>query len=160
MKYVQENSDRKVTIIIFGDGPERRRLEKQCFDKGINNVVFKGSVNKKYIPSIVCRADINLLHYMNSSIWKYGGSQNKLFEYLASGKPVLSTITMGYDVIRKYGAGISLDNQSAESIGKAIIRMAEMENEEYMTMGENARNLAKQYDFDKLTDKLIKVIQA
>lgn len=158
-KYVQKESKKQIKIFIFGDGDEKKELQKKCMNERIDNVVFKGKVDKQYIPSILSKSDLNVLNYSNHEIWKYGGSQNKNFEYLASGKPVLSTISMGYDIIEKYNAGISLKDQTAESIGEAIISIAKMETSKYEKLSENARRAAKDYDFCVLTDKLINVIE-
>lgn len=158
-KYVNEKKNSDIKIIIFGDGSERERLENRCRIENIGNVIFKGKVHKKYIPHIVCKSNLNILNYSYHEIWKYGGSQNKNFEYLASGRPVLSTITMGYDIIKKFGAGISLSDQSAESIGEAIITIKNMNRDEYNTMSNNARKAAKEYDYKVSTKKLIKIIE-
>jgi glycosyltransferase involved in cell wall biosynthesis len=156
-KYIKEQSDRNIKFIIFGDGNDREPLEKKCMNERITNVVFKGRVDRKYIPYILSKADLNILNYRYNDIWKYGGSQNKNFEYLASGRPILSTVTMGYDIIEKYGAGISLSDQSEKSIGDAIIKIANMDNNYYLNLCKNARKAANLYNFKILTDKLVKL---
>lgn len=158
-KYVQKNSKNNIKFLIFGDGDEKEQLQKRCIDEGISNVTFKGKVAKKYIPHILSKSNLNILHYSNHGIWKYGGSQNKNFEYLASGKPILSTVSMGYDIIERYNAGISLTTQTAESIGQAIISVAQMEASKYKELSENARKAARDYDFKTLTEKLIAIIE-
>lgn len=158
-KYIKEKSNCNIKFLIYGDGNERANLEKKCKKELITNVVFKGKVEKKYIPYIVSKANLNILNYSYHNIWKYGGSQNKNFEYLASGRPILSTIKMGYDIISKYGAGISLSEQSDKSIGDAIISIANMNKEEYLDMSNRARKAAQDYDFKVLTKKLIDIVE-
>lgn len=158
-KYIIDNSDNKIKFIIFGDGNEKQELEKYCQDYSIDNVVFKGKVDKKYIPNILSKSNLNILNYSYHDIWKYGGSQNKVFEYLASGRPILSTITMGYDIIQKYNAGISLKTQSEQSIGDAILNISSSSEEKYKNMCENARMASYEFDFERLTNSLIDVIE-
>lgn len=158
-KYIKYNKFDKVKILIFGDGEEKENLQKKCLDEKIDNVIFKGKVEKKFVPNILSKSNINLLNYSNHAIWRYGGSQNKNFEYLASGKPVLSTIAMGYDIIEKYKAGLSLEKQDPETIGKAIIYMFEMKQSDYLDVGKNSRVAAQEYDFKVLTNKLINIIE-
>ena len=157
-RYLPKES--RIKIIIFGDGDERSLLEKKCVQEGISNIVFKGKVEKRFIPSIVGRADANILNYPNHDIWKYGGSQNKLFEYLAAGKPILSTIDMGYDIIDGHNAGIVLKEQDPATIARAMEGLASMASDEYTAMGLRARNVAQQYDFKVLTNKLIECIES
>lgn len=159
-KYVQESKFENIKFIIFGDGTEKEQLEIYCKKNAIDNVMFKGNVEKKYIPYILSCTDLNILHYNGKSIWKYGGSQNKIFEYLASGKPILSTIQMGYDIIERYGCGESLKNQDYQSIGNAIIKISQLEKEKYLLMCENAKKASLEYDFKKLTEKLTEVIES
>lgn len=159
-KYVQDHYGPGIKFLIFGDGDEKEALEKRCKDEGVENVSFKGNIEKRYIPNILSKSDLNILNYSNHGIWKYGGSQNKNFEYLASGKPVLSTIKMGYDIIERYQAGISLDSQTPEAIGRAVISIVQMEEDQYQALSRNAREAAKEYDFPVLTDKLIDIIES
>jgi glycosyltransferase involved in cell wall biosynthesis len=158
-KYVQENSKKNIRFLIFGDGDEKDKLLKRCTDEGIENVIFKGSVKKDYIPNILSKSNLNILNYTNHDIWKYGGSQNKTFEYLASGKPILSTIKMGYDIIEKYKVGISLSKQDPETIGKSIVAIVDMSSNDYTNIAVNAKLAAKEYDFEVLAKKLIDAIE-
>lgn len=158
VKYIPPET--RIRIFIFGDGEERGDLEEKCRLEGVTNVVFKGKVDKRYIPSIVSKANANILNYSNHDIWKYGGSQNKLFEYLASGKPILSTIEMGYDIISRYRAGVTLQKQDPITIAQAMMELASMTPAEHAAMGLRARNAALEYDFEMLTGKLIKCVES
>ncbi|XXM72945.1 glycosyltransferase family 4 protein [Lysinibacillus sphaericus] len=158
-KYVNDNSKEKIKFLIFGDGDEKKHLEDKCKQEFITNVIFKGKVNKNYIPYIVSKSNLNILNYSSHDIWKYGGSQNKNFEYLAAGKPILSTITMGYDILKKYEAGISLNTQTKENIGKSIIGISKMPKADYELISSNARKAAENYDFKVLTHQLIDIIE-
>ncbi len=152
-------NNKNIIFLIWGGGNELERLQNRIIDEKINNVIFKGRVEKKYIPYILSKADVNILHYIESYIWKYGGSQNKVFEYLASAKPVLTTIKMGYDIIAENNAGISIENQTALEFSNAVETLALLEKGQHNTMAKNARKLATEYDFEILTNKLIKIIE-
>ena len=155
---ILEQGYKDIKFIIFGDGTQRKALEEKCKRENIENVIFKGKVEKKYIPNILSHSDLNILNYKNVNIWKYGGSQNKLFEYLASGRPVLSTIKMGHSLIAECHCGVELDNQNVDTLANAIMNMYNLPKDDYDKMCRNAREAAKNYDFDILTQKLIEVI--
>jgi glycosyltransferase involved in cell wall biosynthesis len=155
---IKNNFSNKIKFIIYGDGSEREYLEKYCLEKKINNVVFKGFVDKKYIPYILNKCDLNIMHFNQNSIKKYGASLNKMFEYFASGKPTLSDCEFGYDLIKKYNCGIVVDNANAEQLAKAVVKIYEMSEEEYNEYCKNAIIVAKDYDYKILTDKLVKYI--
>lgn len=148
--------NKKIKILIYGDGTERQMLINYVSEQGIDNVVFKDKfVDKKYIPYILSRSSLNILNYQQNGIWKYGGSQNKMFQYLASGKPVCSNINMGYCLIKRYNCGISNEFSTAEEYANAIESIVDLPENEYENMCSNATEAAKEYDLKLLTDKLI-----
>lgn len=156
---LKEHKD--IEFLIFGDGNQKPMLEKRIQDERLNNIKIKGYVNKRYIPYILNKSSINILNYSQTQYnWTRGNSSNKLFEYMASGKPVISTVKMGYSIINKYKCGIELDKDTPEELAKAIIRVKEMPEEQYHVLGNNAKNGVKNFDFNVLTNKLEDVIKS
>lgn len=156
-KLVQEK-DQQIRFLIYGSGDEKEMLEKRCKQENINNVVFKGRVEKKMIPSILKRSYANILHNSSTSLDKYGQSQNKFFEYLAAGRCVIQTYTTGYSVLEKFNCGISAIRQDHQEIAKIILEACK-DDEKAEQMGQNARKVAFEFDFTHLTSKLIEVIE-
>ncbi len=76
----KEISNSKIKFIIFGDGDELETLKKRTVDEKITNVIFKGKVKKQYIPSVVSRSDLNVVHWENNPLVRVGESYNKAFE--------------------------------------------------------------------------------
>lgn len=151
--------DPRVKLLIWGDGDEREALERRVRDEKISNVVFKGKVEKKYIPSIVSRADLNLVHWEQAPLLKYGVSYNKLFDYMAAGRPIFSTVCPGYSIWEKYDCGRDTEDPRPEPLARELEKMAALPPEELSRLGENARKGAAEYDFAVLTQKLINVIE-
>ena len=158
-KIIQDQGYNDIRFLIYGSGDEKERLENRCRDEKINNVIFKGQVDKKFIPSILKKAYINILHNSSTSLDKYGQSQNKLFEYLAAGKCIVQTYTTGYSILEKYNCGVSASIQEPNEIANIIIEACNNERKSQL-MGENARKAAYEFDFEKLTDQLIDVIES
>lgn len=76
-----------IKFLVWGEGDERVKLQQQCQEEKITNLVFKGYVDKKYIPFVLSCADVNLLHCELTPIMRFGMSLNKLFDYFAAKKP-------------------------------------------------------------------------
>lgn len=157
-KVIQEKGHSDIRFLIYGSGNESEVLQDRCDKEGIKNVIFKGRVEKKYIPSILKKSFVNILHNSSTSLDKYGQSQNKFFEYLAAGRCIVQTYTTGYSICEKYECGISAPKQSVDEIANAVI-LACLNEEKNKLMGENARKAAYNYDFEKLTAQLIEVIE-
>ena len=150
--------DPRVKLLIWGDGDEREALEQRVRDEKIANVEFKGRVEKKYVPSIVSRSDLNLVHWEQAPLLKYGVSYNKLFDYMAAGRPIFSTVRPGYSIWGKYDCGRDTEDTRPEPLARELEKMAGLPPEELSRLGENARKGARDYDFRVLTQKLLNVI--
>lgn len=156
---ILQKQDKKIEILIFGDGTEKPLLEKKIKENRLTNVKLKGHVEKAYVPFILSCSDLNVLIYQRHAIWRFGGSQNKLFDYFASKKPVLSNIQMGYCLIQKYSAGISLNDSAAEQMAGAILGFSNLSADEYATYCENAMLAAEDYSYKQLAEKLENLLE-
>ncbi len=152
--------EENIQFLIYGDGNQKEILEKRVADEGLTNVKIKGFVNKRFIPYILSKSSVNILNYSQSKYnWSRGNSSNKLFEYMASGKPIISTVKMGYSIIDKYRCGISLDKDTPNDLANAILKIYNMPDDKYNEISEHAKNGAKDFDFKVLTKKLIIVME-
>ena len=150
-----------VQFLIYGDGGQLEELRTRVRDEKLNNVKMKGFIDRKYIPYILNHSALNMLNYSQSQYnWNRGNSSNKLFEYMASGKPVISTVHMGYSIINKYQCGVELDEDTPEALCEQIMRFHDMGEDERARIGQNARTGAQDFDFDVLTQKMINVIES
>ena len=151
--------DSRVKFLIWGDGDEREKLERRVRDEGIGNVEFKGKVEKKYVPSIVSRADLNFAHDDPSPIFRFGVSVNKMFDYLAAGKPILTDFPSPYNPSVQRGAGVCIDAPTVENVARGIEAMTSLPREEHTRMCANARRAAEDYDFKHLAAKLAAIAE-
>lgn len=158
-KILRDNSVDDVSIIIYGDGTEKEDLVRRAEELNLDNIVFKDRVDKKYIPYILSKADLNIFVGQDDAMNKYGLSLNKLFDYMASGKPILSNIESGYDNITKYKCGIVVKSNSAKDIAEGIMRIKNSSKEDYDYMCSQSKIAAEDFDYEKLTLKLYNIIK-
>lgn len=151
----------RIRFLVYGTGSDLERLQERVRREGLENLVFKGYVEKRYIPYILSKSDLNILNYSPDAIkmYRFGSSQNKLFEYLASGKPVLSNVKISHSIIDRGHCGFSLEESGPEAFAEAVLRMYELPREEYRALCQNARREAEEYDFGRLTQKLLGVLK-
>ena len=143
-----------IEFYIFGDGYQEKELIKYAKGNNLKNVYFKGKVEKKYIPSILSKSDLNVITGKALPMYKYGVSLNKIPEYLASGKPILSNMEVGHDVIEECNAGLVVEPEDPQSLAKGIVKIFDMDSSCYNQLCVNALEAAKRYDFERLTDAL------
>ena len=151
-------SEDNIKILVWGDGEEREllstRKEKEC----VENIEFKGKVEKDKVPYILAHSDVNFLDPFEERVSRYGISSNKLFEYLAAGKPILMNVNSVYNPGARYKCGIIYD-ATAEGIAKAIMNAYNLNKDEYDQMCKNTIDAAKYYSFVELTKRLEKIIE-
>ena len=155
----KEVTDPRVKFLIWGDGDQRAALEQRVREEEISNVVFKGKVEKKYIPSIVSRADINLIHGgdQGKELFRFGISPNKMFDCFAAGRPILMDLPAKYNPVEQFQAGICLS--SVSEIPAAIRQIQVLSPQAYESLCGNARKAAARFDFRVLTQELMEILE-
>ena len=149
----------RIKFLLWGKGDELKMLQQLVIDEKIENVAFKGYVDKKYVPYIASQADLNIVSFLPASVdEKYGISPNKMFDYMAAGKPILTVFPSKYNPAVQIGAGEGVQSPSVENIAAAVVRFADMDGETYAKYCQNARKGAQQYDFKRLTEDLLAIM--
>lgn len=150
-----------IRFLIYGAGENLEELREACKTRGLDNCVFKGPVAKKYVPYVLSKSSLNVLNYAANAkiVYRFGSSQNKLFEYMASGRPILSNVKIAYNLIEHYGCGVSQDLPDGKAYAEAILQIYRLDRASYEAMCQNACRGAEDFDFSKLTVKLFDVIK-
>lgn len=148
-----------VRIVVVGGGDQLEGIERDAASRNLSNISFTGPVAKCLIPSVLESADLLLLYSSpDISLSKYGTSQNKMFDYLASGTPILANLPSAYSVVNKYNCGIERSFDGAEDYAQQIREM--LADEGMMkAWGAHARAAADLYSFRSHTDHLIGIIE-
>lgn len=157
-KKIEEIYGKHIVFLIFGEGSEIYSLKEYCSINCISNVQFIGKVDRRFIPNILSKGNVNILHFDNNELLKYGVSLNKMFEYFASGKPIITDFTNDYDLIKRYRCGLSADKGTVDDLVNAIVKVKEMGAFEYNTLCGNSILAANDYDYKLLSIKYEKII--
>ena len=153
-KLIQENG-LPIFFELIGSGEKQKELMDTRDRWALTNVEFREPVEKEKIPAILATADAVWIGTRNlKHLYKYGFSFNKLFEYLACGKPILFSVNSVYNPIKEAGAGITVPPEDPEALSEAIARLYQMSVEERIKMGRKGISYAKEFhDFEKLADQ-------
>jgi glycosyltransferase involved in cell wall biosynthesis len=85
------------TFAVYGEGPERERLERLRVGRGLNNVVFHGARKAEEVHSAMCAARL----FLNTASAE--GSPTAALEAMACGLPVALTPSNDYSRIIQQG---------------------------------------------------------
>lgn len=147
-----------IKFLLYGNGDDREYLIKYCKDNDINNVIFKEKwIDPKYVPYVVSASTVNILNYMPAHFGGYGGSQSKMFQYMASGKPICCNLKMMYCPINKNNLGIAKEFSSTQEYAEAIYELANLDENELSEMKIRNLETAKSFDYRVLTEKMIEL---
>ena len=125
----KEVEDPRVKFLVWGDGDELPLLQERVQKEHIYNVVFKGKVEKKFVPYIVSQADLNYMHGGSNELFRFGISPNKMFDYFAAGKPLLMDILAQYNPVEQFECGFVCETMG--EILQNIAVAADMPKEKY-----------------------------
>ncbi len=155
----ERGNPHRIQILVWGNGDKAQEIQKEAQEHQLEHFKMKGVVTKNEIPSLLTQADCCILHNSSTVLDRFGQSQNKFFEYLAAGKPVLMTYSVGFSTIQKFQCGLELEQQTPEQIADALELLATMSSEERDEMGQNAMKAAEVFDFKTLTNQYIALIE-
>lgn len=158
-KELKKRGRNDIKILMWGTGTKLDEMRTRVSEEGLDNLVLKGYVEKQYIPGIAKRANAFIATGNSVAVDKYGASFNKLFDYLAAGKPVILPFKLSDSMIADNHAGYELSEADHKLVADTIIRLADMEKNEYQAMCDNSRNLSKDFDYGHLTHIVERIIE-
>ena len=127
----------RIGLVLVGDGPDRDDLEGLA--SSIPAVALCPAIAKKFVPAILGALDGTVVHATATPVYRYGISFNKLFEYMAAGRPVVFACESAYDPVTAAGAGITIQPNDAERIAEAFLQLAGLTPEARQAMGTAGR---------------------
>ena len=149
----------RICFLLFGQGTEVERLKAETDKIGLDNVHFMGQQPYSLIPALLRGCNLNIVAMKNIDLYQYGISLNKLYTYLASGRPIVFSGKVANDLVQDAGAGISVAPEDSEAVAQAIMTvMADKTKAE--EMGRWGRRCAEEsYDILYLANKLDDLIR-
>ena len=156
----QQGWSERVLFRLVGDGPYKARLAQRACQEGLDMVQFEPHVPRREIYSLLQEADAFVITLREANLFsRYGVSPNKLFDYLASARPVIFAIDALNNPVKESGGGITVPPENPESMAQAIIRLANMSPEERWEMGlKGRRYVENNHDYSELADRIETVL--
>lgn len=128
----------KIRFVLLGDGKERRNLEAEAARMGLNNVVFAGIVPKKEMPGAVAAADVCLAILQDIPVFRTT-YPNKVFDYMAAGKPTVLVIDgVIRELIEASGGGVYVPPADDAALAHTLADLSQ-QPERLAEMGQSAR---------------------
>ncbi|MDO9265520.1 MAG: glycosyltransferase family 4 protein [Sulfurimonas sp.] len=147
--------EKDIYFTIVGDGAEKKKLKKFVKENNLQNVSIENSVPKSEVSNILQNSNVLFLSLIDSPLYRFGISLNKLFDYMASGRVTIFAGNSKNNPVKDANAGYSIAPDDVEQLEKTILEIYNLPNEERIKIGEKIRSYAeKNYSIEILTDKL------
>ena len=158
-KILRDHGENKFHFTIIGDGHTRNDIIQYVSDNNLDSVKVWSPIVRKSVPMVLKSADIGILCLHNNPIYRYGVNLNKLYDYMATGLPVVFSANVRNNLVEEYKTGITVPPSDPDSIASALNKLSSMSVEERQIMGERGRRaIAEDYDVKKLAKKYLDLI--
>lgn len=148
-----------VEFAFYGAGSAKEDLKRRA--AGNPGVVFHDPVPKQEVPSILANADALITNTRDLGLYRHGISPNKMFDYLASGRPVVSGSSAALDPIGESGGGYVVTPDDPDALADAVRQLVDAPAEEREAMGRCGRAFVEQnHDIELLAKRLETVLRS
>ncbi len=146
-----------IEFAMVGDGPEMRNVKALIAARKLDNVRLYGFVAKDRLYATLQTADAFVVSARNLSVYRYGISFNKLYDYMLVGRPVVFAVSSLNDPIRDAAAGVSVPGDDPEALAGAVLHLSTLSKSARAEIGKRAREFALlQFDYRKVARRLAK----
>lgn len=155
MQHVQRKNN-NIRLRLIGDGPLKNQLMSFAQELGLTNVKFENPVPKSQIPELAAQADAFLISVLDlPQLYRYGISMNKLFDYMASNRPVIISSNAINNPVKEASAGLTVEAGNPAALADAILEMAAMPLAVRRQMAAAGRSyIEKNHGFNQLAGRL------
>jgi glycosyltransferase involved in cell wall biosynthesis len=155
----KQNND--IFFVLIGKGPEKEKLLELQKKLTLNNCIIVDAIPKNQVQSAVELFSISVIGGGSNkfSLYRFGISPNKLFDYMYAGKPILQTIMAGNDPVQDADCGITIVPISPQAMADGIMKIYNMTEEERERLGSNAkRYVLENHSYEKLAANFLKIL--
>lgn len=147
-----------IRLVLLGDGKDKPSLQERAGREGLSNVLFLPPIPKVEMPTALAAADACIAILKPLEMYKTT-YPNKVFDYMACGKPVILAIDgVIREVVENAGGGIAVRPGDSEALAEAILRLAE-DPELAHTLGRQARTYVEaHFDRSLLAAKMLELM--
>jgi len=150
---------REILFVLLGDGKEKPSLQSQASKMGLTNLLFLPPLPKSSMPHALAAADACLAILQPLPLYSTV-YPNKVFDYMAAGRPVLLAIDgVIRQVVEGAHAGLFVPPGDPAALASAVLRLAS-DPALCRQLGLNARRCVEQsFDRAQLAEQFAQLIE-
>jgi glycosyltransferase involved in cell wall biosynthesis len=150
--------DEDIGFVLVGQGSEEDRLRARAAD--LKNVTFVGPVAKSEVPATLRTFDVCYVGYHQSPLYRFGISPNKVFDYMAAGRPIVLAAAAANDLVRDAGCGLTVAPDNPAALAEAILALRGLTTLERAALGVNARSyVEREHSYATLARRYMQILE-
>jgi len=113
------------TCILAGDGPLRRVLQQRVLDSECKwDIKFPGRILQQELNSLLNQSAVGVVPFNTLGLTETGSAAVKVFEYLATGTPVVATRHSDHEFIEVNALGLLCNPDDPDDMANCLINFA------------------------------------
>lgn len=146
-----------IKLRLIGNGPLKSKLVADA--KGLKAIEFLDSVPKSQIFDLLSRSDAFTTLMVNADVFRWGISPNKVFDYLAVGRPIVFAGRVPDNPVELARSGLIVDFEP-KAIAEGFRTMSRTDAAERQQMAARGRAYVEEHhDMRKLAITLIESLE-
>jgi glycosyltransferase involved in cell wall biosynthesis len=150
-----------MTLRLIGDGKEKPALQALVAERGLSTVAFEDPVPKDGVRDRLRDADILVITWRDSPLYKNGISPNKLYDYMAAERPVVIAVDTPVNPVLEARGGLSVPPEDPDALAAGLLELAKASSEERARLGANAGAYVREHhDLAKVAARMAGELRA
>lgn len=146
-----------IHFLMIGDGDLKPSYQSRYAH--LPNLTFAPKIKKQMVQSALSKCDLLYFSVLNSEVWHYGQSLNKIIDYMFAGKPVVASYTGYPSMINEANSGTYVPAGDVNALMNEIQRYSSLSQEELITIGNRGKEwILKNRNYSKLAQDYLSAI--
>jgi glycosyltransferase involved in cell wall biosynthesis len=158
---ILNNSEFEIYFFLLGQGPLKEIIEQKIKDSKLKNITLLNALPKSQVLNFLIRMDALYIGFKKQSIYRFGISPNKIFDYMMAGKPIIQAIDAGNNLVKEANCGIYVEPENIDELISAILKLKSLTPEQRTTLGNNGKEyVIKNHSYDILANNYLESISS
>lgn len=152
--------DPKIKFVLVGKGNAKEELIKRANKNGSGNVLFLDPVKKESMTALLSYVDVAFMGLAKCSLFNYGVSPNKLFDYMLASRPIIYSVEASNNPVRDANCGVTVPVGDINALVKAVLDLKAKTSEELDEMGKRGKEyVLKNHVYSFLAQKYLDALK-
>jgi glycosyltransferase involved in cell wall biosynthesis len=160
LQAIQKIENQEEIVCCIAGGPEKWKEKYQYFTNQLSikdKVIFAGHVDFKKVPTYLKAMDVLIIPFPNQPHFAYNASPLKLFEYMATGRPIVASDLPSIREILDENTAYFAEPDDPQSLAKTISK-ALKDSQNSKKIARMAREKARHYTWSKRVEKILAAV--